>query len=178
MGWPKKVSPSQEHRDKIGVALRGVPKNDSHRKALSIASKKRYKDPAAREVTAASLRGVKQSTSRRRAQSRARRAHIVAAPKGCRCGPCYGRPFPTLIESILREKVLAEFPKVIAEKRFGLYSVDAYLPPPYHLAFEADGEYWHRDSKDYDEARDDYLLIEHDLPVVRMAEVELLKFYD
>ena len=71
------------------------------------------------------------------------------------------------------ETFLSEFPEVIPEKQFGRYRVDAYLPPPYHLAFEADGEYWHRDSADYDEARDAYLLEKHDLPVIRLTEEEI-----
>lgn len=80
---------------------------------------------------------------------------------------------PTKIENILVDIVLAEFPTVIREKRFGHYRVDAYLPAPYHLAFEADGAYWHDEQRDA--VRDEQLLSEFDLPVIRLSERELLK---
>ena len=62
---------------------------------------------------------------------------------------------------------------VVPQKAFGRYNVDAYLPPPYHLAFEADGEYWHDPKKDA--IRDTQLLSKFQLPVVRLSERELQK---
>jgi len=62
---------------------------------------------------------------------------------------------------------------VICQKTFAPYRVDAYLPPPYHLAFEADGDYWHRDSEEEDAERDAFLLREFNLPVVRIPEFEI-----
>ncbi len=53
-----------------------------------------------------------------------------------------------------------------------LVRVDAYLPLPYHLAFEADGEYWHQHPR-RDAARDAYLLKEFSLPVIRINGSEL-----
>jgi len=74
--------------------------------------------------------------------------------------------------------VLVEFPEVRANVRFGRYEVDAYLPPPYHLAFEADGTYWHNrpGDREANERRDAELLLEFNLPVVRLTEEELKKW--
>jgi len=70
---------------------------------------------------------------------------------------------------------LTEFPEVELEKVFGRCRVDAYLPPPYHLAFEADGSYWHSlpGRSEFDVERDAYLLEQFDLPVVRLTEEEI-----
>lgn len=70
-------------------------------------------------------------------------------------------------------KLLDEFPEVIPEYPWGLYHVDAYLPKPYHLAFEADGEYWHKNTKEFDTSRDQYLWDWFGLPVIRLTETEL-----
>lgn len=97
----------------------------------------------------------------------------------CRyCTPRTGRyQKRTNIEDILLHIVLAEFPKVISEKNVGKYRVDAYLPAPYHLAFEADGEYWHtRPGAIYrDQKRDSYLWRRFKLPVIRFTGNELLE---
>ena len=60
------------------------------------------------------------------------------------------------------------------EVPFGRYTVDIYLPER-HLAFEADGEYWHDSSlvREHDRERDAYLAQAHDLPVTRMTDVEI-----
>ncbi len=70
--------------------------------------------------------------------------------------------------------LLAEFPNVHDEVTFGRYRVDAYLPD-YHVAFEADGTYWHGnpESQARDAKRDAYLLDEFNLPVVRLTQDEL-----
>ena len=79
---------------------------------------------------------------------------------------------PTDIENILYDLVLREFPEIRKQEIFGRYTVDAYLPAPYHLAFEADGSHWHRDSE-FDRNRDSYLLNEFNLPVIRFSDKEL-----
>ncbi len=81
--------------------------------------------------------------------------------------------FRSQLEKRMINNFLSEFPEVIAEKRFGRYTVDAYLPPPYHLAFEADGTYWHSLRPEYDEKRDAWLLEHAQLPVVRLSEEEI-----
>lgn len=72
---------------------------------------------------------------------------------------------------------LGEFPEVMLEKHFGKYTADAYLPPPYHLAFEADGDYWHpmveENRPGYYARRDAELLSRFNLPVVRLTESEI-----
>jgi hypothetical protein len=71
--------------------------------------------------------------------------------------------------------LLREFPELVFEAKFGRYSVDVYLPPPYHLAFEADGDHWHNKpgAKERDEKRDAVLLKQYGLPVVRLAQGEI-----
>jgi len=78
---------------------------------------------------------------------------------------------PTTIERFLVDIILAEFPEVIEQQHFGRYVVDAYLPPPYHLAFEADGDYWHNRPgvRKKDRARDRYLLKEFGLRTIRIT---------
>lgn len=97
--------------------------------------------------------------------------------RNCRCWFCGPNAPPTEPERVLCEVLLAEFPHVIPQRRFGRYRVDAYLPFPYHLAFEADGEYWHarveKARPDYYKNRDAYLLVRFGLPVVRIGEAEL-----
>lgn len=59
------------------------------------------------------------------------------------------------------------------ERRFGRALVDCYLPD-YHLAFEADGTYWHRaELQARDRARDERLWERFRLPVVRLTQAEL-----
>lgn len=62
------------------------------------------------------------------------------------------------------------------EEQFGRFSVDVYLPEE-HLAFEADGIYWHdlndRERPGYYNRRDIYLMEKFGLPVVRITDVEL-----
>ena len=88
----------------------------------------------------------------------------------CLCGAHRRPQSPT--------QIVAEFPEVRREEHFSLYRVDAYLPHPYHLAFEADGAYWHKDHVKRDAERDAYLMREHNLPVVRLTELELLAVED
>jgi len=92
----------------------------------------------------------------------------------CCCATCRLPQSPTRIENILVNGLLAEFPEVRREERFGCYRIDAYLPAPYHLAFEADGNYWHRERSKNDAERDATLLRKYGLPVVRLSEFELL----
>lgn len=58
----------------------------------------------------------------------------------------------------------------------GAYSVDLY-EPNYHLAFEADGDYWHnyKETKEpgYFDRRDAYLLKRYNLPTIRFTDMEI-----
>lgn len=87
-----------------------------------------------------------------------------------------GRARSSSIARTLVDVVLAEFPVVKEEQPFGPYRIDAYLPPPYHLAFEADGSYWHGlpGARERDERRDAHLLKRFKLPTVRLTEDELV----
>ena len=65
---------------------------------------------------------------------------------------------------------------LIPEVPFGRYIVDLYEPIR-HLAFEADGTYWHdrneRERPGYYAQRDQELLSTHLLPTVRFPEAEI-----
>lgn len=184
---------SDETRALIGAntaaRLKGRPKSEAHRARIGAANRRRFANPAARERVRTSnlvrwadpaLRarhrtaflGHPVDDETRAKLSRARRAHV--GTPGCGCWVC-GPKAPTTIETFLCEIILAEFPEVRAEEPFGPYRVDAYLPPPYHLAFEADGEYWHRlpGRQEHYEKRDAYLLAHFGLPVVRLSEREI-----
>lgn len=59
------------------------------------------------------------------------------------------------------------------ERRFGRYSVDCYVAE-LHLAFEADGEDFHRGrARARDNDRDMWLMERAGLPVLRLADREL-----
>jgi len=108
--------------------------------------------------------------------SQGRQRHFEQHGSACQCLRAHH------VTQLSRDMIaifLSEFPEVIAEKAFGRYRVDAYLPPPYHLAFEADGEYWHdRRGRDFDERRDAYLLGRFSLPVVRLTGTEITEARD
>lgn len=63
---------------------------------------------------------------------------------------------------------------VVIDAPFGRYQVDCYVPD-YHLAFEADGDYWHSlpDVRERDARRDIALLQNFNLPTVRFSETEI-----
>lgn len=144
----------KSQRDKIGASNRGRVFSEESRKKISDA-----------------LIGRKYPE-----RSAAIRQHLLDSPDGCRCQ--FHRPgagSPTRIEDILVRDLLKEFPKVVREKWFGRYRVDAYLPAPYHLAFEADGKKWHgsKEAKERDKKRDLWLKKNHNLTVIRFSEAEL-----
>ena len=66
------------------------------------------------------------------------------------------------------------FEIIIPEHPMGHYFIDAYLPNE-HLAFEADGKYWHSrlEIKEHDKKRDAWLLENCSLPVIRLTEAEI-----
>ena len=103
-----------------------------------------------------------------------RLSHMENPPENCQCAPHkqWNKETRTNLEVIL-EGLLSEFPEIQIQKSFGHFCVDAYLPPPYHLAFEADGSYWHKFPRK-DAVRDAYLLRKYGLPVIRLSEKDLL----
>ena len=159
---------SEEARAKMSAWHRGKSLSPEHCAKLSVALKGRVLSPKQRAARV----GRRHSPATRAKISASIIAHIKDCDGTCGRVACTPPPSPTQIENILVEVLLAEFPIVKQEVRFGRYRVDAYLPPPYHIAFEADGAYWHRDPEK-DARRDSYLLAEHSLPVVRLTEMEL-----
>lgn len=120
-------------------------------------------------------RTLSEETKRKISESStlAKLQHMENSPIGCKCA-AHSFPNPSSLEIILYY-LLKEFPDMKRQKWFGRMRVDAYLPEPYHLAFEADGEYWHTmpGRKEADVERDNMLLEKFDLPVIRFTELEL-----
>lgn len=100
----------------------------------------------------------------------ARVDHMIKNPN-CQCGMCRLPINKTRPERIL-ELLLSEFPEIRPQEKFPPYKIDVYIPAPYHLAFEADGEFWHKPKRD--QARDNFLLKKYNLPVIRLTSTELI----
>jgi very-short-patch-repair endonuclease len=90
---------------------------------------------------------------------------------------------PRLTQDTKPERILIAFLTfagftVQPQRRFGHAVIDAYLPE-HHLAFEADGDYWHArpDITTRDLARDARLLKRFNLPVVRLWQSELISIH-
>ena len=171
---------SDEHKSKLSAKKIGVPLTDEHKAKIKAVTIGHEVSAEARAKIGASSRGRSMSLEARAKISRGRRDHLTKDPNGCRCGPHLWETGQrqTQIERILCEMLLSEFPEVRSEEKFGAYRVDAYLPPPYHLAFEADGKYWHDKHEQEDPGcysrRDEYLMENFDLPVIRLGEEELI----
>lgn len=127
-------------------------------------------------------RGKPKSDAHNQAVAEGRKRHLLLDLPDCKCYGHYRIEYrATSLERVLVEVLLAEFPVVEhsldgvnPKVRFGRYLVDAYLPSPYHLAFEADGEFWHDKRRARDKRRDEELLRRFGLHVVRMTGRELL----
>lgn len=161
---------SSSSRAKAKDALTGVPKSDAHKKASGdaitvawVARKERgnyihiHTDDEKRRISEAKKRHLEESV-------------------GCRCGACLPhRPEPTQIELILKAHLENIYPdaEIKSYEKFGRFFVDAYVPEPYHISFEADGEYWHPIGNERDTRRDEYLQDNFGLPVIRIRGGEL-----
>lgn len=101
--------------------------------------------------------------------------HLEACDGGCGGGACNSRSPSGLAWKLVDFLTSAGFDNLVVEAKFGPYSIDALLADEW-IAFEADGEYWHSVNRTDYEARDAYLLNEHDLVVVRLTENEIKEF--
>lgn len=154
---------SEEARKRIGDAVRAYHKKNP---GFTDSNLKRYKT------------GDKMPEEIRRRISAARKRHAALFLPECQCILHKKvQKSQTKIEILLVEKVLAGFSEVIVQEKFGPYTVDAYLPK-YHLAFEADGEYWHSmlGRKEHDEERDRFLMENFSLPVIHLSGKEILNW--
>lgn len=118
-------------------------------------------------------KGRKISEDTKKKMIEVKKLHAESNLPNCGCW-AHRRKSPTYIEIMLEKVVLADFPLVIPQKRFGRYSIDAYLPEPYHLGFEADGAYWHPIGNEHDRKRDINLLEKFQLPIIRLSGKEIL----
>jgi very-short-patch-repair endonuclease len=165
-------SASVETRTKLAASVRKSWQNADKRKAAQSERSKGNTWGGMREITPEYLAGLGEK-ARFHAQKDLPDCPCPMHNAEARLVRAYGIK-RTGIEAKLCDVLLAEFPEVQEQVRFGDYMVDAYLPPPYHLVFEADGEYWHQHPKK-DAARDKYLLRRFGLPVVRLRGKELME---
>ena len=142
-----------ETRAKIGDSHRGVMRSSRPLKVRQRISKTMKRKIATGEIVI--------------------KTHTGIHKQNCLCWSC--RKFYQLSyheEALLQ--FLKEFPAVVSQRRFGKYRVDAYLPPPYHLAFEADGLEHHKPKRQaLDNIRDRYLMSNFNLPVIHIQNQEL-----
>ena len=77
-------------------------------------------------------------------------------------------------EAKMREahKNMLHLPCQSVSVRCTKYFVDFYLPED-KIAFEADGEYWHRNRGEYDAKRDLWIFDNFGVVVIRFSEKEL-----
>jgi len=173
IGW----NPSVETRKKIGDAHRGkaawnkgIACPDDVKEKLRQANLGKKASFETREKLSLFFRNVPRTPEWCQRIAEGKRRHIVAGTDcaGACCRPKWSN---TLLEQALA-RLLGDFPHVVQWKRFGHFTVDAYLPHPYHLAFEADG--WHHQFRiERDLERDQWLLKNHQLIVIRLTTDDL-----
>lgn len=114
-------------------------------------------------------KGLTNSIEHRQRISEGLKRHYASHGQDCACIPTAG---PSKLAWDTYDLLLKDFEVVIPEARFGPYSVDFLLAEEW-LGIEIDGSYWHEiNGTDYI-ARDEYLLSEHGLPIVRLTEEEI-----
>lgn len=173
----------KETRQKMSIAAFGKKRvfTEKHKQNLSIAMKN-MSDNTKRKLSIA-LTGRKVSNEARLNMSLAQSKHVRECnKKNCRTIGCNTKlrgggykGEPSKLAHIAYDKLLKDFEIVIAEERFHPYTVDFLLAEEW-IAFEIDGEYWHKDSKEKDKLRDKYLYERYNLPVVRLTQQEILEY--
>lgn len=156
---------SPEHRQKISAGNRGRTRSDDTRARMRIAQHGHVPSRKTLEAAWAASRGrVVPEDERQRAAER--QAKWISEHPGTRMT---SKP-----ERIMVNLLRAAGFTVETQRHFGRACVDAYLPD-YHVAFEADGAYWHNrpGAPEKDAARDAELMRRFALPVVRLGEFEL-----
>ena len=164
-------------REKQTNALKGRSLSIEHRFAISAARKDMKLSEAHCASISAARKGIPWNEEHRAALRVANYAHAILDLPECACiSHCRYYQRPSKIQLCLAYLLYQSGLPVIIEQRFGRYSIDCYVPAPYHLAFEADGEYWHNrhslSGYDY-AARDTYLLKTFNLPTIRFTEREI-----
>ena len=167
---------TKETKEKIKLSLLGKkrpPLKEETKRKMSEKRTQYLSDPNIREQIRQKAIGRKHTEKSKLKMSIKRRKHLDTH---LNCS-CITQASPSNLSKKMIDKYLFEFPEVIAEKRFGRFYIDAYIPHPYHLAFEADGKYWHRlhekENPGFYQRRDIELLSRYNLPVIRLSENEI-----
>ena len=113
--------------------------------------------------------GTKHSKTTKQQMSKAHKGMVYIHKKGCRCA-FHSMPVTVLEHALqmLLENAGLEFE---TQKRFGYYTVDAWVPSR-NLVFEADGSWYHQD-KEKERRRDCSLIKKGVSAVVHLDEHDL-----
>jgi hypothetical protein len=172
------VQHTEERKKNISLGHIGIFHSKETKQKMSMAHKGKSKNPEHIEKVRLAQLGRKRSPEAIENNRQAKIRHLENPPPNCKCVIHHKYTKCTFIEKILCLVIIPDLPK-ITNKHFGRYSVDAYVPKPWHLAFEADGDYWHNlpGIKERDQKKDKYLLEKYNLPVIRFSESDLHKIY-
>ena len=195
----KGIPMTAEHRAKIGAANRGKPRSPELRARLSAALAGRRRAPLkdgtkynisdeTKAKISATLTGRKLTSETRAKMSLGRQGrthsdeykqrmsvlHRALRDSG-KIRPVYRHRYTKLAQALHRH-LAASGVAVEPEVQFGRFVVDLY-DRANHVAYEADGEYWHNRVKqkqpDFYVKRDQYLRDRFGLTVVRFAERDI-----
>ncbi len=160
----KGESPSIEYRKKISDALRGRPLSKKHRLAISRGGKgvtrsAHYDNPKEHGKGVCGHWGHVHNEETRVKIAQAR--YKATKYKN------------TWLEKALENLLLCSGFIFEQQKRFGRYTVDAWVSS-HGLVFEADGTFWHQDTK-REKERDAYLVQKGVLAVIHLTEKDLYK---
>jgi len=113
--------------------------------------------------------GLKHSDASRLKMRISHKSHMERCNNTCKKASC-SKNNPSNLAWKAYELLLHDFEVVIPEAKFGRYQVDFLLAEEW-IGVEIDGTYWHKDRDHFE--RDEYLLREHGLPIVRITEEEV-----
>ena len=179
---------SPAHCAAISRGLTGKILTDAHRSNVSQGSKGKSISPAHRAAISQALKGIRKGP-----------AHCAGIRRGLRSlftGPLGPARRKKLAVRVVKQMAEGRIPNVqsklerimliflheagfhvLAQRKFGRYCVDAYLPDE-GIVFEADGAYWHarreKERPGYRARRDQYLK-SLGLAIVHLTEGELLR---
>ena len=180
-GEPTKTQRLDRLPKKCGKHIRtGAILSKKSRKLMSTARKAYYEEhPEAKVALSETISriqkgrlGTPHTEQTKKKLSEMNKKHAALVLPNCKCWvhSSNGFSISSLTWKLTDFLVEAGFEDVIAEQKVGRFIVDALLPNEW-IAFEGDGKHWHKE--EYDKIRDEELLRDYNLPVVRLTEEEV-----
>lgn len=159
------------HKAKVSLARTGRQKSAAHRAATSLAVRQSAKfmaaSAAARIKAQAANRGAKRTDEVKLKMSRGNKASAKAAAQRARMFMAS----PSSIERAVHALLNTLGVPFEQQKQIGRYAVDIFVPS-HQLVIECDGTYWHRNTAERDQRRDEYMR-GLGLQVLRLPEPEI-----